>query len=198
MFKTIPGPNRDRLGFKEQALKYFTFLIDVYGFHCVTAKVTFVRFESQKVFVNIYHGRASYEIEFEIGLLTSNGKKERSITSSAFLELIGCKEKADKPFWQANTKEGIEKGIAKMAAFIRQHATKALQGDIPTFETLFSIQKQSWDRHLEGMKLQNIREKANEAWKFKDYAKLVELFEPVKCELKPAEVKKLEYAKKRL
>src|SRR5687767_11892121 len=64
--KLEPGMDRWRLGFKEAVLANFGFLQQI-GFKPVTEDVTFVRYESKTVFVNVYHGRASFEIGVEVG-----------------------------------------------------------------------------------------------------------------------------------
>ena len=60
---------RMQLGFSLEVLSAFQFLTQDYGFKCVKNDVTFVRYESESTFVNIYHGRRSYELGVEIGKL---------------------------------------------------------------------------------------------------------------------------------
>lgn len=195
MFKTSPGPDRERLGFKEQVLKHFNYLTEEYGFRCVEAKVTFVRYESKEVFVNVYHGRSSFELGFEIGLLLKNCDNfERKVTLSEIMELAG---EADSSFCQASNKEGVEKCVSKIAGLVRQHAVNALKGDRSTFELLFDIQHQKSDRYIKSMELERMREKAEEAWHSKKYHEVVKTYEPFKGDLTPSEMKKLEYARKK-
>lgn len=49
-------------------LSSFDFL-RAYGLKPVEEDVTFVRYESDAMFVNVYHGRGSFEIGVEIGRL---------------------------------------------------------------------------------------------------------------------------------
>jgi len=67
MLKSEPEVNRRQLGFEEPVLSNFDFLRS-HGLKLVESAPTLVRFESREVFVNLYHGRASYEIGVEIGL----------------------------------------------------------------------------------------------------------------------------------
>src|SRR5215467_14672952 len=62
-----PEEGRANLGFPAAVMSAFAFLTKDFSFRCVKRDVTFVRFESDAVFVNIYHGRASYELNVEIG-----------------------------------------------------------------------------------------------------------------------------------
>ena len=59
---TEPSPNRDVLGFSRTVFQYFNFLCSDYGFQVTDQSATLVRFESNDVFINVYHGRASYEL----------------------------------------------------------------------------------------------------------------------------------------
>jgi hypothetical protein len=54
--------------FKDAVLSNFEFL-HTYGLKPVEEDVTFVRYESDAAFVNVYHGRGSFEIGVEIGRL---------------------------------------------------------------------------------------------------------------------------------
>lgn len=65
-----PNSDRSQLRFEEAAISAFAFLTsERYGFRCVVSESTIVRYESDTVGVTIYHGRSSYEIGCEIGLL---------------------------------------------------------------------------------------------------------------------------------
>jgi hypothetical protein len=79
LHKFEPGKDRWKLGFKEAVLKNFAFLVSN-GFKAVRQDVTFVRYESQVAFVNIYHGRGSFEVGVEIGRLDRR-KTMGSVTS---------------------------------------------------------------------------------------------------------------------
>jgi hypothetical protein len=67
VFKFEAGVDRWKPGFQEAVLDGFGFL-RAYGLKAVEKNPTFVRFESKKVFVNVFHGRGSYEICIEVGL----------------------------------------------------------------------------------------------------------------------------------
>lgn len=64
---TEPGPHRDGLGFAAVVEAAFGFLERDFGLRLVRAEATFVRYEGERRFVNVFHGRASYELGVEIG-----------------------------------------------------------------------------------------------------------------------------------
>src|SRR5437016_1220188 len=73
MLKAEPGVNRRQLGFEEAVLRSFEFLRS-YDLKPVERTPTLVRFESKKVFVDVYHGRASFEIGVQVGLKSRSEK----------------------------------------------------------------------------------------------------------------------------
>jgi len=197
MFKTEPAQNRDKLGFMEEVLNQFDFLKTEYEFNCVKTEVTFVRYESNKVFINVYHGRASYELGFEIGLQPSSlNTSERKFTLSEIIELAGALGDTGYTYYQVSTKDGIKEFVPKVAELVKKYAKNALLGDILTFEKMELIQKQRSDKYLKEMELNRIRPKANEAWHNKRYKEFIELYEAVMNNISSAEIKKIEYARK--
>lgn len=197
MFETEPGQERYKLGFKEEVLNQFDFLTKEYEFQCIKEEVTLVRYESQKVFINIYHGRASYELGFEIGLQPSSlGINECKFTLTEIIELAGVQNSIGNIYFQVNTEEGIKKYIPIIAELVKKYAQNALLGDMSTFVSLESIQKQISDKYLKEMELNRIRPKAKEAWHNKRYIEFIELYEHIQNDISPSEVKKLEYARK--
>src|ERR671917_546664 len=89
MFDTTPDSGREKLDFAEEVQSAFTFLVTDYGFRLVRTEPTFVRYESPDVCVNIYHGRASFEIGVEIGrFINSVAHEERPFSLSEIIELI--------------------------------------------------------------------------------------------------------------
>ena len=57
--------DRSLLRFAEEVKDRFSFL-GALCFYCVRAEATFVRFESPRVSINVFHGRHSFEIDLEI------------------------------------------------------------------------------------------------------------------------------------
>jgi hypothetical protein len=57
---------RGHLGFPQAVRDAFRFL-QTFGFKEVGADDTIVRYATERVFLNIYHGRSSYELGIEIG-----------------------------------------------------------------------------------------------------------------------------------
>jgi hypothetical protein len=180
-------------------LSAFSFLSTDYSFTCVTVEDTFVRYESESIFINIYHGRSSYELGVEIGKLEKNsGLPEDWYTIGEIMDLIGVREKLKFTFFQASTRDRIQMLVPKLAEYVREYAKPILNGDIQLFDKLHDLRQRKSDSYLKDMKLRRIREKAEIAWHEKNYSELIALYKSMRDDLSQVEAKKLEYAQKRL
>jgi hypothetical protein len=190
---------RDNLGFTSEALSSFYFLIKDYNFKCVKANTTFVRYESKFLFVIIYHGRKSYELEVEIGKLEeSQNTPENGYTIGEVMELFDVRKDLKFTFFQASCKSQVQVLVRKLADYVRSYAKPILDGDYGIFEKLQNLRQMKSEAYIREMNLRNIREMADIAWRQKDYAKYVDLYNSVKDNLTSIEVKKLHYALKKI
>lgn len=208
MFRTEPNPDRSKLRFEESVLSAFAFLTAPgYGFKCAASDVTLVRYESATVFVNIYHGRSSYELGCEIGLRVGRDGAplgheseeeypEEGFTIWEIARLEGAAGIDDRTFLQASTSERVEQLVSQLARLVRTHAASALRGD-PTYYASLRHARTSWfENYTTDSRLERARADVARAWQRKNYAEVVRFFEPLGDELTPAESKKLEYARR--
>ena len=197
MIRTRPGPERFRLGFSEAVQSAFGFLQQDYGFRCVEAGPTFVRYESDLAFVNIYHGRASYELGFEVGRRPDvRGQPESHYTMAEILQLAAAEAEAGNSCFQASTREGVQQLVPRLAALVRKYAPPALRGDPSTFDRLRELQSANSQRYINESRLARVREQAEEAWQKKWYPLVVRLYESIPQDLTRVEARRLEYARK--
>jgi hypothetical protein len=189
-----PSGNSDRtqLHFREEAEVAFRFLERDYGFRLVENDETSLRYESPEgVFVNVYHGRSSYELKFEVGRLDSAATDERFYPVD-FVELSGVSEES---FFQASNAERVRRYLPELARVLAEHGSSALRGDPFVFKRLRDIQASRSDSLLLSWKLADARAEADAAWRDKNYSRVVQAYEPLKEHLMPSERKKLDYAK---
>jgi hypothetical protein len=59
--------DRDRLNFESAVLQNFEYLEREYDFRCTERSAFLVRFESSKVFIDVYHGLKDYEVGIGFG-----------------------------------------------------------------------------------------------------------------------------------
>lgn len=188
-----PG-ERSLLCFRKEAEKAFAFLVRDYGFHLVDAGETLLRYESSGgVFVNVYHGRSSYELKFELGRVSATGAEERFYPTD-LADIAGTDEES---FFQASTAERVRTYLPRLARLLIEHGGDALKGDLFAFKRLRDLQVSKSDALARSWDLADARARANRAWRDKDYGCVIEAYEPVKEHLTPSERKKLEYAQSR-
>lgn len=170
------------------------------GFRRVKTDVTFVRYELPPVFVNVYHGRGSFELGVEIGRRNKQLGLEERFTLADIIQLAGAQEETEHAYTfstsiQTSTAEGIRKSVPKLAEWTKKYAGPALKNNPEIFQQLQTLQKQNSDKLLKKWHLDDIRQKVGEAWRKKDFRLVVRLYESMQEDLTPAEAKKMEYAK---
>jgi hypothetical protein len=197
------GAERSKLGFKEAVLSSFTFLRG-YGFSPVRAESTFVRYEATRpssgksLFLNVYHGRGSYELGVEIGLCDQD---QATLTLPLILEWAAReqrKEPGQKAIFQVSTRDGVKRFVPKLAELVQKHAKPFLKGDIKAYQSAAEHVRRGSALYEKDMQLRRVREQAEGAWHGKDYEQVVNVYEPFKEDLSQSENMRLEYAKKRL
>jgi hypothetical protein len=192
-----PG-NRASLGFAEAASSAFNFLVADFSFRCVKQDVTFVRFESNRTFVNVYHGRTSFELNVEIGELTGDKRfPENPFTIGEILDLVKAKETTKYHLYQVHTPESVEKFVLELAKLVKEFAIPALSGDRAFFQRLSELRTHRSDEYLKGMRLNRTRAEVETAWHQKNYPRVIELYDSMFEDLTPSEAKRLAYAKKK-
>ena len=197
MLTKEPGPKRAALEFRETTLSSFRFL-EAMGFRPVEEKVTFVRYESSEIFVNVYHGQASYELGLEIGRLDEPQTK-------LYLEDVVAWAGAEKAegfgqhtMFQVNSQVGVHEFVPKIAALLKKYGLPLLRNDKEAFAAAKALQSSRAKALTKEFNMRGVRTKAEAAWRAKDYAQVVELYDPVRDDLTNVEAKKLAYAEQQV
>lgn len=184
---------REKLGFVEFVLDQFQFLKDVYSFQCSYKNNYCVCYDSQNVKVCIYHERISYELYLEMGLKHDNVQVHTAMLTD-ILELAGVHDQRAK-FLQASSRESVQAAVDTLAMLTQKYAYDVLSGNEATFRALETLKQERTERLLKMDMLAGIEEKAQNAWRAKDYAKVISLYAPVEGNLNEIQTKRLEYAK---
>jgi hypothetical protein len=187
--------SRATLGFAEVAQEALHFLSD-YGFRLQSSDATIVRYASERVFVNVYHGRSSYELGLEVGSISRQRGDAAGYSMSELIRLNNHEEAECFRNFMATTPVEVKLGVQKLAEQLLRYGDRALRGDDLVFDAL-EQQRQKWaSTFAADVAYRQISPKAAEAFRQREYRKAAELFESIRGELTPAELKKLEYAKK--
>jgi hypothetical protein len=181
---------RDKLGFREEASQSFAFLKEM-GFTEAGSSSTIVRYKRGDLCVHIYHGRQSYEVEFEI---IRDGKR---YSLSELIRLVAPAEGEAYRNSTATTATAVRSGVNRVRELVWRCATMALRGDPATFLAL-DRQRKEWAEAL-GLKTQAASHKprADEAFRLGHYAEASQIYERIRSVLSPAEMKKADLARER-
>lgn len=182
--------------FKEEVTRQFDFLKE-HGFLLVHSEPPFVRFESRRACVNIYHERLSYEIGLNVGPLPNAGQLSYSTSEiGSLLEpSIGSDIYRD---FAATTVRGVAEGVQRLAKLLRHYVNLGLFQDICLFERLRENRKTLSIRFERQLRLSQMRIKLDLAWTARDFAEVAVILCPFQSSLTPTEMRKFKYAKKKL
>lgn len=184
------------LGFEKLALDTFAFLDSKYGYRCIESGPWRVSFRSSKVFVSIiFDGNRSYELGCEIGLIEHHA----GAVPYNLGELLRCEGNADdQSSAQVTTTESLSKYAKHIASLLEKFGHSYLLGDDKAFDRLASLRNRECADYAARKRLQQARAMLEEAWRSKQYVRIIELLSPLQEWLEPSEVKKLQYARKQL
>jgi len=200
----VPGPDRDALGFESGVKNHFAFLEDR-GYRIVQTLSTYVRYERGPLFVNVYHGRGSYELGVELGRrVHRDGESVDQSYSIRYLAgVIGGAARDSYRTRFASTAAQVTRFVAELGHWLESHGQLALEGDEATFEALSEAMADESSRLIDSMRVTKLRRRANVAWRAGDYAAVVLAYEEIDRELPTVQLRRfeagrLEYAKKRI
>jgi hypothetical protein len=189
---TTPVIDRRAFHFPEAVEANFGFLAGR-GFKRVQGEETLVRFQSDRAYVNVYHGRKSFEVGLEIGPFQS---VEAPYSMSEIIRLVEANKADEYRNYSARSTEGVAEGVRQLAALFHRYVDAGLLKDPKLFESLL-VGRETWKQGFAlEVNLTQVRRKLEAAWHSKDYAKVVELLKPLRDALTPTELQKLDYAEK--
>lgn len=106
--------------FASDTLETFDFLTRDYGFDPTHAGPWRVRYESREAFVEIERDRESGEVDFSVGLLREDKRRERSFTIRQILFFLDGRSAEWTPFFRSDE---------RLADLVRRSADEALRAD---------------------------------------------------------------------
>ncbi|MBU0744262.1 MAG: hypothetical protein KKE11_02690 [Gammaproteobacteria bacterium] len=190
--------NGDSLKFIETVRNNFVFLEREYNFKCIKASPTFVRYESDNVFVNIYHDydRLAYEISADIGCLNKSYELCRPYSIGFVMRMCSEEEADNYKLFVAKTPEAVKKGIEELVIIFKKYTKDLLKGDSTLFDRLQKKREEFIDNGIKKDYLSGVRSKVETAFNVRKFSEVVKLYESMIDDLTPVESKKLEYARK--
>jgi hypothetical protein len=197
MLSREPRPERRELRFQEAVLASFTFLSEL-GFRPLEENATFVRYESSEVFVNVYHGRSSYELGVEIGRLRMPSEKASIFSIVRWAGAGNAEGLGQHVIFQTSSTSGVQEFVPKLAHLVQKYAIPFLKANDEAYKEIEDINRHSAAEYQKEVHLRDVRRRAEAAWHSKDYAQVAESFGAIRKELSEIEAKKLTYAEEHL
>jgi hypothetical protein len=179
--------NRSALRFAEEVKDCFSFL-ETLGFRRVLSDATFVRFESPRANLNIYHGRRSFEIGLEIE------SRSDAYSFSEILRLLDQEQGEQYRNYAAQTAQGVADGVRKLADLLRRSLATGILDDKQLFARLEVQRKKLANNYARETQLEQARRKSEAAWRKKDYMRVVNALKPLRAALTATEAAKLKFA----
>ncbi|MBV9067893.1 MAG: hypothetical protein JO093_14120 [Acidobacteria bacterium] len=180
--------------FPDAVSRCFEFLRQ-FGFYQVRANSHSVRYESVQAYILVFYEEYSFEIGLEVGSLIESSVR---FPMSAVIRLFEPEEADRYRDYAAQTAEEIERGVTKLASQFARYVDAGLFDDPKLFEHLRNVTDHSLRQYAREVEMSNTRQKLEVAWREKNYAKVVDLLEPIRAELTASELKKLEFSKNKL
>lgn len=197
MTKHVTGrvTNRSELRFVEAVEAAFSFLVEKFGFRLVgTEPPTLVRYESGTAFLNVYHGRQSYEINVEVGSIADPAG--RSYRLADVLGAIVGLDDSRRTYFQASNREAVRRCVQQIADLVAKHYGPVVRGEADVFDRVAAHTSENSEAYTREVVQRPVREAAEKAWHTKDYAKVQELYASIQDNLTLVEQKRLEYAER--
>jgi hypothetical protein len=186
--------DRRAMRFAETVEEAFSFL-ELHGFKRIKSEPTFVRFATQRIRLDVYHGRQSFEVGLEIASLEA-GSDDKSYSMSEIIRLVEPSKADEYRNYAAQSAAEVGEGVRRLAARVRRYVDAGVL-DNPRFFRLLQENREKWaQNYAREVNLTQVRRQLEIAWHAKDYPKVVTLLHPLRATLTPTELQKLEYAEK--
>jgi len=147
------------------------------------------------LFVNIYHGRQSYEIGFEIGRLKPENSEVYCLPT--VLKALAPNYNGS-IFFQASSNPTLKNRILDVANIVLTYCSDVLEGSEAAFKKLEKASEEIAGEIKQLYTIQPVKERAQEAWQKKDFKEVVRLYQSIEPELGNVEMKRMKYAEKKL
>lgn len=183
------------IGLQAIAEQHFGFLVSERSYRLVESTPHLVRFESASVYVEIvYDGERSYELGLLVGLRTD---PDPPFSIHEVLRLRRAPEAKSFALIQITTAEGMVRWIDRLAVVFRTYGDDLISGTQRGFVELSTQRRDDTKRYALERELRSARAEAANAWRSKDYVRVVKIFGPLRDVLTAAERGILEFSEKR-
>lgn len=192
---TEPGPHRGGLGFASAVERAFEFLEHDFELQLVRAESTLVRFEGDRRFVNIFHGRASYELGVEVGrwVEVAGEVVEQRFALGYAVELSRDPESVGLRSFTATDQAAVAKVVARLAELTREFIGPVIVAeDDRAFDRMNALAVRESQLYQQNGRAAILRKRADSAWHERDLARVVLAYREILDELPLVELRRSE------
>jgi len=153
-----------------------------------------VRYESKEVCLNTFYHPSRYEHDVALGLLSD---ESQNYTIGELLSLTDDFDTSVNYTYGKSTQiEMIEKNVSWFASILQKYGAECLKGNVTVFRALKENREKASREYTQEILTKQTRQKAEVAWKQRDYVAVRKSYSSIEEFLSPAEKKKLEYAER--
>ncbi len=182
--------SRDKLGFVKAVNLYIEPLLVSSGFVRTAATNCLVAYRSPDVVLTVVHDRLSYDVGIEFSRLDDPDLRG---TLGGLLAMKG-----ESLGFQASTPERLESVLKRMAGLLEEHGGPVLAGDDEVFRALVADTKIRSEVYTRSVVQKPVRQAADDAWRKREFARVVDLYESIEVDLTAVELSRLQYARSHL
>jgi|SRR5882672_426632 len=179
--------------FPDMAKRAFSFLEGA-GFRLTQIDASQLRYESVQAVVDIVWDARSGELEAFVGQPSSTRRPQDTYSLTDVFGMEGVPDRKMPP--QVADENRLQPFVDQLAGDLRAHAQPALVGDRMFFRRLETFRHANAEAFTRRMKLQQVRSAVEQAWRNREFKKVIGLYTSVEGDLSEAEKGKLEYARR--
>lgn len=168
-------------------------LLSAHGFKVERASSGLVVFASGSVEVSFSLEPMSYEIGF---VLAARGHPEAAATLGDVLDAELGPGHGVQTFFQTSTPEGMQIAIEKMAGLVSEHCDALLAGEEEALRRVLAAARMRDEAYTARIVADPIRKEADEAWRVRDYNRVVALYGSIESGLTGIEARRLAYSRR--
>ena len=182
--------------FNESIRASFAFLEANYQFRLLDEQPNYFRFESERVVVVLaYDQQRSYEINLALG---QQGDPQPLFDLGEVLRSRKVESDKHPTGYYAQTNESARNLVLQMADLLKRYGADLLRGDTSAWRELKALREKESAEYAHQRDLGYARSDANAAWNRRDFFGVIRALSPWQASLSPADLKRLEYAKKQI
>jgi hypothetical protein len=191
--------------FQSLVKDHFQYLVDEFGFHLIEdwtyyaersvgGKYEFLRYESDRVFVQIGYSSYEYELYLSFGIKEKEEKDEISYTLQEVVALAEAK------YLDLTSKKRSDfpEVFPQMAVLFKKYANQGILGDPEYYKQIAVIREKQSCQWAVGRAERIIGKDVIKAWKKEDFGEVIRLCERFEEDLTDDLKQKLEYARAQL